>query len=45
MSAVQTDAKPDAFRQSMAARDSVSIGDAMAESQKAYAEKIAAYAA
>ena len=42
---VPTDAKPDAFRQSMAARDSVSIGDAMAESQRAYAEKIAALAA
>lgn len=42
---VPTDAKPDAFRQSMAARDGVSIADAMAESQKAYADKIAAYAA
>lgn len=42
---VPTDAKPDAFRQSMAARDSVSIGDAMAESEKAYADKIAAFAA
>lgn len=42
---VPTDAKPDAFRQSMAARDSASLADAMTESQKAYAEKIAAFAA